>query len=819
MADKEIKIKPQVDSSEVDKGTEAVKSYAAQLRAAKLDLISVEQQFGANSKQYKEAQKKVNDLREAQEELNRASKPLAERFKELGGPLGRLGGLVDEIGDKFSVLKGGLGQLGLGFKSVGQAIASTGIGLLVIILGGLIAAVVKAAKSFEPLQRATEKIGIAVDLFMQLLKPVTDFILNVVVGAMEGLAKAIAFVTGNLDEYNKKAADASATAALAKNLKQQEEWFDANGDKYDQYTQKKIKANLDFKKKTLEIDADETKSAKQKEALKVQYRQKADREIQAADDARAAEVAKADEAAAKQAASDAKQRTAEKLAQKKADLDAQIKLETDKADTSREKLKALLDKRMALELQDVKLSEAQKEVIRKDYAKKLEDALKEDADKKKKQRADELDALIQIEIEKADTNKEELKKLLDERMNLELEAENLTEAQKQVIRNKYKKQLEDALKVDADKKKQDAEKRKQDILKGFEDEFAAAGNSYSAQLQAYESFNNKLVTMTEFSEKEKAEIRAKYSAQILAGLDKTQQSELVMINSNIDAKKGKDKDYYDSVDKVYSDEQVKLKELLDKKVIDQETYNIKNDQLSQARNQTADAERTAQVTAWGQIGQALTQLGEIAGAETAAGKALALAGIAIDTAIAISGIVRQATKNPTNLTPFQLAADIALRSIMVLTNIAKAKSILSQAKIPPKTNAGGGGGAGAQAAPAAYTVSATRASGGLISGPGSSRSDSILARVSNGEYVVNANATSAFLPMLESMNDAGNQPQFAGGGLFMGRRKKLEEAKNMVEKSNMMNTGEIAPIKTYVTATDMSNQQQFNRTIKSRSLL
>jgi hypothetical protein len=53
----------------------------------------------------------------------------------------------------------------------------------------------------------------------------------------------------------------------------------------------------------------------------------------------------------------------------------------------------------------------------------------------------------------------------------------------------------------------------------------------------------------------------------------------------------------------------------------------------------------------------------------------------------------------------------------------------------------------------------------------------------------------------------------------MGRRKKLEEAKNMVEKSNMMNTGEIAPIKTYVTATDMSNQQQFNRTIKSRSLL
>ena len=65
------------------------------------------------------------------------------------------------------------------------------------------------------------------------------------------------------------------------------------------------------------------------------------------------------------------------------------------------------------------------------------------------------------------------------------------------------------------------------------------------------------------------------------------------------------------------------------------------------------------------------------------------------------------------------------------------------------------------------------------------------------------------------MNDIGNQPQFAGGGLFVSNntlKEKLQDAK--VRRNTQMPV-----IKTYVTATDMSNQQQFDRTIKTRSLL
>lgn len=55
------------------------------------------------------------------------------------------------------------------------------------------------------------------------------------------------------------------------------------------------------------------------------------------------------------------------------------------------------------------------------------------------------------------------------------------------------------------------------------------------------------------------------------------------------------------------------------------------------------------------------------------------------------------------------------------------------------------------------------AEGGLVTGPGTGTSDSIAARLSNGEYVVNAASTRQFLPVLEQINNA---PQrFANGGM------------------------------------------------------
>ncbi|TAH68256.1 MAG: hypothetical protein EWM45_04800 [Rhodopseudomonas palustris] len=55
------------------------------------------------------------------------------------------------------------------------------------------------------------------------------------------------------------------------------------------------------------------------------------------------------------------------------------------------------------------------------------------------------------------------------------------------------------------------------------------------------------------------------------------------------------------------------------------------------------------------------------------------------------------------------------------------------------------------------------ADGGVIRGPGGPRSDSIVARVSAGEYIVNAEATSRHLQLLEAIN-SGRLPAYADGG-------------------------------------------------------
>lgn len=66
------------------------------------------------------------------------------------------------------------------------------------------------------------------------------------------------------------------------------------------------------------------------------------------------------------------------------------------------------------------------------------------------------------------------------------------------------------------------------------------------------------------------------------------------------------------------------------------------------------------------------------------------------------------------------------------------------------------------------------AAGGKVTGPGTGKSDSIPALLSNGEFVVNAEATKKWLPLLEAINNGvigfktGGLVGFANGGLFSG---------------------------------------------------
>jgi len=88
------------------------------------------------------------------------------------------------------------------------------------------------------------------------------------------------------------------------------------------------------------------------------------------------------------------------------------------------------------------------------------------------------------------------------------------------------------------------------------------------------------------------------------------------------------------------------------------------------------------------------------------------------------------------------------------------------------------------------------ATGGLITGPGTGTSDSILAQLSNGEYVINAAATKANLPLLKAIN-TGNIPKFAEGGMV---------------STSMLAMPSTAAIST-PTSSSMGGQQVINLTI------
>jgi|GEM_PF-3280731 hypothetical protein len=107
------------------------------------------------------------------------------------------------------------------------------------------------------------------------------------------------------------------------------------------------------------------------------------------------------------------------------------------------------------------------------------------------------------------------------------------------------------------------------------------------------------------------------------------------------------------------------------------------------------------------------------------------------------------------------------------------------------------------------------ATGGLVQGIGGPKSDLIPAMLSNGESVINAKSTSLFRPLLSSINSIGGGKRFADGGLAVG---SFSQDQALLDLQNSLTVSQ-APIKTYVVASDMTNQQMMDRNIKTRSTI
>lgn len=93
------------------------------------------------------------------------------------------------------------------------------------------------------------------------------------------------------------------------------------------------------------------------------------------------------------------------------------------------------------------------------------------------------------------------------------------------------------------------------------------------------------------------------------------------------------------------------------------------------------------------------------------------------------------------------------------------------------------------------------AMGGLVGGMGTGMSDSINARLSSGESVINARSTRMFRPLLSSINEAGGGRGFDGG---------------LDESSNGMTTG---VVKAFVVSDDITNSQNKLNKIRRKATI
>lgn len=159
------------------------------------------------------------------------------------------------------------------------------------------------------------------------------------------------------------------------------------------------------------------------------------------------------------------------------------------------------------------------------------------------------------------------------------------------------------------------------------------------------------------------------------------------------------------------------------------------------------------------------------GEETAAGKAAASAQALINTYLGASQVVSDETV-PSFLKPILIAGILA----------AGMKQVQNINKVETKDK---------------YAM------GGFVEGEGTTTSDSISARLSTGESVINARSTGMFYETLSLINELGGGKRFKG-----------------MNQTNASPTGNEAPIiKTYVVSSDVTSQQQLDRVIKSRSII
>ena len=806
----QINVNVKVDDKQVNTAVKSTENLRKEIKRLEVELTKVE----IGSKEFENLSEQLKDNKDKLELVRAKSRDLFDSFSMLPGPIGQIGTSINSTSDKLKIFSafnlkdikgqfkavgedikqvaGNLGKatgitklyestvggltkvfsrLPIGMKAAstaasgfGKALIATGIGAIVVVVGQLIAnfeTVKKVMYNLIPgLKAVGDAIGSVVNFFTDLIG-----VTSAAERAEEARQKRMEQAKANSEIKNKAiqreidvltAAGATAEEIDAKRLEMERNTINA------------LKKGADDKGKLYGEDAEAFKTAMNN--IKV---------IKTAAKKREEDEAKA---AANEAAQKRKSRQDKELQQEKEFLqsqaDARVQNIKDSADTDEAALREALKKQYELKNQGKKLSVEVQEQQAAEIDRIVKEELQKDKEARKKANDDKIKSAqdtSKLIVQTIDVELETLKlKYGEDSKEYRSKLQEKFDEQKRILNEeesflKSKEATKDGL--------TEEEKRR---LKEIQNERQALANTVEATNQAQEK-----------SDKER--------------LLKSFNDQIALLNLQNESLNMLTKEYWVNRGKIL-DEQMALELEGVKKGSEEELAILKKyaklkEQLKQdevaAYGQVASAVLSSVANLGSAIASSYDEEAKTSEAAFEKRKKLQIGTALISAASGIIQILTQPSTLPSPLDFITKALNAGALAISTGIQISKIKS----------TKFEGAGASPEQPRKLAY--------GGIVSGPGGSRSDLVPAMLSNGESVINAESTAMFRPLLSSINAMGGGKRFADGGLSVGgfsQDQALSQLQNTLQLQQ-------PPIKTYVVSSDMTNQQMMDRAIKDRSTL
>ena len=737
------------------------------------DLVKLQKGLVSGSEELKLVQQRMADIKDI-------TKGAKEQNEDLVDSLGRVGGPIGMLARGYDTLTSSTNKFGLALKA-------TGIGLLVALVGQLVVAFTsneKAMKKLEPIMIGFEQIlgGI-----FAVLEPVFDLFIDLAMKAMPYLQKAIGglytafaalfsffknFIGTSIKLFSSFGKVLNGVFTLDWDMIKEGVSDGVNAVK------EGIGNVIDDTKKTWnsfndglnETTKTQKKNLKEQSDDQKKFLDEQKAIYESAEKARQADLDKAKAIALAGAKTEQEKLAIEKKYAEDA-YNSKKKLLEDQAALYPKGSKEYNDYITQLTALDADYINKKTEFRNKDkeQEKKDFDESVKTAQESNKRKVDDLTAIYNLQKEKYGENSKEARAAQDE----------IFAAQAQGLENE--KKLYEGKK----------ELTKEEITRLEDIKTAQKNLTTSVETENAKRLKSDLDTALK-----SAEAKKKETDDLFAENMRKAEGDLIAQQALLDEKKRLDELYYAEqlAREGLTTEQIKA--LKDKQTADAKA-------AAEAQITIEQKKFDAQQKLLGATAAALNAVADIVGKNTVAGKALAVAASLINTYAAIAGQLAAFSKVP--IPAYAIVQAVA-------TGLVGFKAVADIIKTPIPGANGGGGGTGA-ASGTAVPKPRGMATGGFVSGIGGSKSDLIPAMLSNGESVINAQSTSMFRPLLSSINAIGGGRRFADGGLAVGSFSQDQALQQLQNSLNLQQ----APIKTYVVASDMTNQQMMDRNIKTRS--